>query len=344
MKILVTGADGLLGSNIVRALLGAGHRVRAFVQPGRDASTLAGLDIELARGDLLDRSSLHQAAEGVDAIVHAAASTSVWPARSELVRRINIDGTKAVLDAAKIAQVRRFVHIGSAAAFGPGTLESPGDETRPYAGSRWKLDYIDSKASGQALVLDAARKGDVPALVLAPTFMLGPWDSGPSSGKMLLSVAADRVPGASPGGKCYVAVRDAARCVLRAMETGEIGESYIVGARNMNYAEAFTLISSVAASLGPKIGLAGCRARTYRPLPKAAVLAAGAAGSVYGALTGKAPQVSYAMARIACSCEYYSGARAARAFGIEWTPIESAVEEAFLWFAERGYLKHPRHP
>lgn len=86
MKILVTGADGLLGSNLVRELLSRGHQIRAFVQPGRQQATLEGLSIDKFAGNLLNAEEVIKSAEGCDAIIHCAASTAVWPIDREAQR------------------------------------------------------------------------------------------------------------------------------------------------------------------------------------------------------------------------------------------------------------------
>ena len=110
-KILVTGADGLLGSNLVRELLDRGHQVRAFIQTGRKVNTLDGLPIEKFEGDLLCPDSIKTALYGCNYVIHAAANTSVWPARDELVRRVNILGTKNISACALEAKVERMTRV-----------------------------------------------------------------------------------------------------------------------------------------------------------------------------------------------------------------------------------------
>src|SRR5688572_31059788 len=118
MKILVTGADGLLGSNLVRELIGRGHNIRAFVQPGRQQKTLEGLPIEKFSGNLLNADEVINAGEGCDAVIHCAASTSVWPTRSEIVNKVNIEGTKNIIRAVKENKIQRMIYVGTANSFG----------------------------------------------------------------------------------------------------------------------------------------------------------------------------------------------------------------------------------
>jgi dihydroflavonol-4-reductase len=117
MKILVTGADGLLGSNLVRELLKRGHQLRAFVQPGRQQKTLEGLTIEKFPGNLLNADEVLTSSEGCDAVIHCAASTSVWPTRSEIVNKVNIEGTKNIIHAVQKNNIQRMIYVGTANSF-----------------------------------------------------------------------------------------------------------------------------------------------------------------------------------------------------------------------------------
>jgi dihydroflavonol-4-reductase len=242
MKIFLTGGDGLLGSNLVRELLKKGHELKVLVQPGRQTITLDGLDIERIEGDLLDINSLTKAAEGAEAIYHVAASTSIWPSRNEIVNKVNIEGTQNIITLAKKLEVKKLVYVGTANSFSFGTKEKPGIEGTPYIASKYGLDYMDSKFKAHQLIDEAVKDG-VPAVVVNPTFMLGPYDSMPSSGAMVLAVYKQDVPGFAPGGRNYICVKDAAIGIANALDKGRVGESYIIGNKNMSYKEAFTLMA-----------------------------------------------------------------------------------------------------
>jgi len=214
MKIFVTGGDGLLGSNLVRELLDKWHELSVLVQPGREVNTLNGLSLEKAEGDLLDFESLGAAAKEVEAIFHVAASTSIWPSRSEMVNKVNIEGTRNILRLAKELDVKRLVHVGTANTFGFGTMENPGREDTEYMGLQYGLDCMDSKWKAHQLVMEAVKEG-VLAVVVNPTFMLGAYDSAPSSGAMILAVYATKLPFYAPGGRNYICVKDAAKGIAK---------------------------------------------------------------------------------------------------------------------------------
>ncbi len=326
MKILVTGADGLLGSNTVRALLDKKHEIRIFVQPGRQQKTLEGLALERFEGDLLDQSEVIKAAQGCDAIIHIAANTSVWPSRSEIVNKVNIDGTINIIAAAKNANVKRLICVGTASSFTWGTKEKPGDETSPYASGIYGVDYMDSKYKATQIILEEVKKG-LPAIVVCPTFMFGPYDSMPSSGAMIVAVYQKKVPGYSPGGKNYIYVKDVAAGIVNALTMGRIGECYIFGNENLSYKDAFEKISK---TIGVKF--------SGRSIPGFVIKLYGFFCELFAKITGTKPTLSYPLARLSCDNHYFSSVKAVKELNLPQTPIEIGIKEAFDWLKENGYL------
>lgn len=327
MRVLVTGPDGLLGSSIVRTLLRDGHEVRALVQPGRPNITLEGLEVDVIHGDILDADSVSNALHSSEAIIHAAASTSIWPARSARVRAINIEGTRIVLDAAERGGVTRFVHIGTANSFAPGSKDQPGDERGPYIGHTYALDYMDSKYEAQTLVLARAHAGRIAALTVNPTFMIGPYDATPSSGTMLIRLYQGRIPGYTAGGKSWVDSRDVAQAACNALTRGTVGESYIAGNENLSYREFFEKAASVMGVKPPR-----------RAIPGRVSLAMGALGSGIATLTRKAPLISRQVARLGTEDHYYKCDKARQELLMPATPIGDAIRDSFTWLQENGYL------
>ena len=328
MKILVTGADGLLGSNLVRELLSRGHQIRAFVQPGRQQITLEGLKLEKFAGNLLHEEEVIQSAEGCDAIIHCAASTAVWPIRSELINTVNINGTKNIIQAVHKNKTQRLIYVGTANSFGFGSKEQPGVEGNPYKSATYGLDYMDSKYHAMLMVLAEVRKNSLPAVVVNPTFMFGPYDSTPSSGAMIVALYKGKVPGYTKGGRNYLCAKDAAVAIANALTDGRIGECYILGNENLSYKEIFTKIASTIGVTAPSLAIPSAFAKLY-----------GHMGSLMGKITGKAPAVSYPLSRIACDEHYYSPAKARKELGLPQTPVETGIKESFEWLKSNGYLK-----
>lgn len=325
-KIFVTGADGLLGSNIIRELLSRNYSIKVLSQKGRHVKTLDGLPIEKIEGDLLDKDSLRKGMEGCDFVIHAAASTAVWPTRSEITRRVNILGTKNVMELALEFNITRVVYVGTASTFGFGTKENPGKEGNPYRSSKYGMDYMDSKYEAHKIVIDFFKKG-LPVVIVNPTFMLGPYDSAPSSGAMILGVYNGKVPGYVPGGRNYICAKDAAVGVCNALTMGRIGESYILGNQNLDYKEAFLLMGNVL-EVNPPV----------RRIPGFVMLIYGALSSFFAILLRRKPTVSYNLALISCDEHYFSSAKAVEELKLPQTPIEEGIKDAMIWFKENGYI------
>lgn len=327
MKILVTGPDGLLGNNLIRELIRRGHEIVALVEKGKRAPTLEALPIQLLEGNLLDPQSLQLAFEGVQAVYHCAAATGVVPARNEMVCRVNVEGTKHIVDLCIRYRVHRLICVGTANSFTFGTSKfQPGTENSAYVCHRYGLDYMDSKYEAQRLVLNAVKEHALPAIILNPTFMIGPYDTRPSSGAMLLALKKGAIPAYSPGGKNYIAVKDVAIAAANALDRGRIGECYILGNENLTYKEAFYLFASWLQVNPPRLHL-----------PAFLILFYGKVSSVMGSIFSYHPKISYELARISCDHHYYNSAKARKELLLPQTPLKEAVLECMGWFEENGY-------
>jgi len=209
-------------------------------------------------------------------------------------------------------------------------LDNPGVEDTPYISIKYGVDYMDSKYKAQQLILDAVKKNGLPAIVVNPTFMIGPYDSRPSSGAMILAIYNKKVPGYTHGGKNYVAVKDVATAMANAITMGRIGECYILGNVNLTFQEAFHLIATTIGVKGPRLGLPNFIVKLYGLLTS------------YMAKTFRfQPAVTRELAIISCDRHYYSPEKARKELLLPETPLHIAIQECFDWFKENGYLEHP---
>jgi len=327
MIVFITGIDGLLGSNLTRELLSRGHEVRGLVEIGRTTEPLDGLDVEIFRGNILDEQSLGTFCKGVDAVVHTAASTTISPARSTVIRDVNITGTGNIIQAVLEVGVKRFIHVGTANTFRPGSKEQPGIEDTPYTFGEYGLDYMDSKKVAHDLVLEAVHQQQLPAIIVNPTFMIGPFDRGNSSGALLLALYNKSIPGYTAGGRNYVPVKDVAAAISNALEKGSIGEAYILGGSNLNYHEIFETMSAIIGVKAPKL-----------KLPKGLVLSIAALSTYWGKLTGKDMKITLPVARMSCDQHYYSSAKATQELDMPHTSLETAINECFLWMKNHDVI------
>ena len=325
--VLVTGANGFLGRHLVAELRRRGQPVRALLRPGTAATfDAADAGITYHFADITEARQLAGVADGCAAIIHAAALASVNPARNPAVWAANLGGTVNVLALARQATVGRLVYVGTANVFGFGTKQNPGDETQPYAGSHYGLDYMDSKRAATDLVQRAAGQ-HIPAVLVHPTFMLGPEDAKPTSNALLLELYRRRLPGYPPGGKNYVHVRDVATATVNALTMGRVGESYILGNENLSYRDAFARLTAVLGVPAPRW-----------PIPAGLAVLYGTLSEQLGRLRGRPTQLNAAMAAVANDGHYFSAAKARAELALPQTSIEQAAAEAFAWFRAHDYV------
>jgi dihydroflavonol-4-reductase len=328
MEVLVTGPDGVLGSNLVRELLKRNYKVSVFLEKGKDPITLKDLPINRYHGNIIDFQSVNEAVKGKDAVLHCAASTSVFPARNPVVNAVNIQGTANIVDSCIEHKVQRLIYVGTANSFAySNDINNPGTEKGPYLSEKYGLDYMDSKKKAQELVLKAVKERNLPAIVVNPTFMIGPYDSRPSSGAMILGVYQRRVPGYTLGGKNYVAVKDVAFAMANALTMGRIGECYILGNANLSYKEVFETIASSVGVKPPKRKLSSFIVVTY-----------GTLNSLFAKFFKYHPAVTRELAIISCENHFYSPDKARKELLLPETPLSQAIEECFEWFKHNNYL------
>ena len=320
MAILVTGATGLVGNNLVRTLLERGSSVRVLVREGSDPRPLAGLPVEVAYGDVRDPEAVRRASQGVEGVIHAAALVHIGRSRLEEQRRVNVEGTRHVAAAALAAGVR-MVHVSSVDALGPKGQGEPADENSP--GDRvFPCGYAITKRVAEEVVRDGVAQG-LDAVIVNPGFMLGPWDWKPSSGRMLLQIAHRFTPLAPAGGCSFCDVRDVTRGILAAMELGRRGQNYILAGHNMSYLALWRLFAEVT----------GRKAPWFRAGPLLRVLG-GRFGDLWGKISGREGDLNSASVAMSSQYHYYSSARAQNELGYAIRPAREPVEAAWQWFQQ----------
>ncbi len=328
MIALVTGPDGLLGSHLVRSLLDRSWSVRVLTQPGSSSPTLGDLPVDRVEGDLLDEgTSLENAVKGCDHVFHCAAITDLR-ADPELTWRVNLDGTRRILDACASQKVRRLVHTGSASSFQFGSMESPGDETAPFPQAHRGIAYMESKYQAMKEVQARVKDGTLDAVIVAPTFLLGSYDWRPSSGELIRQFIRRGLRFTSPGGRNFAHAADVAMALVSACEKGESGECYLAGGENLSYLQFFSRVASIAGSVEPP--------RLVLPAP--IIRAAGFAGSVYSGIFRRPALLDNQMSRLSLYGTYYSSAKAVRVLGMPQTSIDGAIEASIQSLREYGHI------
>lgn len=330
MRTLVTGADGLLGSHLVRELLARGSDVRAMVIAGSDSPTLDGLAIERVVGDLLDPDSLRKAVQGVDRVVHAAALTDQF-APDELHWAVNLDGTRNMAEACLGEGVKRMLMVGSASAFEFGPRDCPGDEGGGFPEAYAGMAYMQSKHAAMALMRDFAANRGLDVVMVAPTFLLGDHDSRPSSGELILEYLKRGLRLVPPGGRNFVAATDVAAAAITALERGRSGDCTILGGHNLSYEEFFTLVAECAGGAPPRA-----------VVPPRAMVVAGRLGDVAGMVgrgLGWGPsRFGRDLAHLSVLGTYYSSQKAHDQLDMPTTPIRTAIRSSLRGLRHFGHL------
>lgn len=327
-KILLTGANGFLGTNVLNELLSRGYEVRGFILPGTNKSFIQKQGVEVFEGNLLNEHDVNTAVLGCEAVIHTAACTDVIPDRAKYIWDINLNPTRFLAEAVLKNGLSRMVHVGTANTFGFGSLQQPGNEESTSNCHMYGLDYMDSKVAAQEYLLKTISEKNLNAVIVNPTFMIGPFDSKPSSGQMLIALYNGQLPGYSTGGKNFVFVKDAAVGVVNALEKGKAGQCYILGHQNLTYKQFFDKAAKVMGVKSPTVGM-----------PSFITLSFGKLNDIYAMISGKKPLVTYKMARVACHGHYFDNSKAVKEIALPQTDIETAIEAAFNWFIENGYLK-----
>lgn len=327
-KVLVTGANGMLGSAICHQLFHEGYEVCALCFPGSSVKTIENLSLEIQYGNILDIPFIKTVMGSCQFVIHVAALTDMWPKRNNRVMEVNLTGTKNIAAIAEEIGIERMIYIGSASSFQPGSRDRPGTELNRFNGWHQGLDYIDSKYMAQEMLIEKHQLSGFPCVVINPTFMIGPFDSLPSSGKVLLGLYHDRLPGYTTGGKNFVYSFDVATAAVNALQMGRTGECYIAGAHNLTYREFLTKACQVMN-------------KDFKlwPIPDWAVKSLGKMTSISAVITGKPPLLTYELAKISTKFHGFDSGKAVRELNMPQTSIEEAIAASFNWFKENGYTE-----
>jgi dihydroflavonol-4-reductase len=327
MKALVTGATGFVGSAVARALLSARWEVRALARKGSDRGNLAGLDIEVHEGDLMDSKSLERAAQGCTGLFHVAADYRLGAPHPSQLYRSNVEGTRNILKAARLTGVERIVYTSSVATIGISGDGTPGDERTPSTLQNMIGHYKRSKYLAEEIVQQAAREG-LWVVIVSPSTPVGPGDVKPTpTGQLVLDAAAGRMPAYVDTGLNIVHVDDVAAGHLLAYERGSAGERYILGGQDMSLREILEMIAALTGRRPPRVRL------PYGVVLPIAYLAEG-----YAMLIGKSGRITLEGVRMSRKLMFFSSAKAARELGYTSRPPVQAFEDAIRWFRKRGLL------
>ncbi len=354
MKAFVTGATGFLGSHVARVLAEQGAELRLLVRPTSDLRNLddlaaRGVNADRVAGDLRDAASIEKALSGCDVVFHVAADYRLWVRGrdSNEMYRSNVEGTRAVLEAARKQGVRRVVYTSSVATMGfisndaatelrsartgEGArphMSTVADEESPVSLTDMIGHYKRSKFMAEQVAVDAARSG-VDVVIVNPTTPIGERDIKPTpTGRIVVDFLKRKFPAYVETGLNLVDATDCARCHVQALEKGRSGERYILGGENLTLKQILDQLAAITGLPSPTV-----------KLPYIFALAAGVVDEmVTGRLLGREPRATIDAVRMGRKMMFVSSAKAERELGWRMVPVDGAMRRSVDWFRSNGYV------
>ena len=330
MRVFITGSTGLLGNNLTRTLLAAGHEVLALARSRQKATReLGDTQARIVIGDMRHVAGFAAALSGVDVVFHTAAFFREYYApgdHSDVIDHINVEATLELARTAHARGVKKMVHTSSAGIIGVKVDGSPGDEeTSPWSGVEKNL-YLQSKRTVEQLLQAFSRESGFFIASAMPAWMWGPHDTGPTaSGQLVLDALEGKLPPAiPPGGSSVVDARDVAAGMLRIAEVGRAGERYILSGRFVDLEE---IVRKLAAATRTK-------APTAR-LPFAGALVLAALAETWSRLTGAQSVMSLESIRLMNARLAVTAAKAEHELGVTFRPFEHTLADAVAWAEAR---------
>lgn len=327
MKVLLTGANGHLGSNTARALIERGHAVVAFVRPTADLRGLTSLQLTYAQGVVTDAKALTTAAEGCDAIIHCAAVYNLWAKDPATIEQPALVGTQNIINAAKTAGVKRLVYTSSSWAIG-----LTDDPAKPLTAADWNEQahnpYGRAKVTSERKAWELANQAGVPMIALCPGGLLGAYDYRITPSNQLVLGMADGSGSSFNAGIAMIDVRDAALIHALAVDQGEPGQRYAI-TQSISFRELAQLVTDWT---GKKVRHIGA--------PLGLIRLAGGVLETVARFTGKPPQITRALVDdMGERYMYIDSGLTWATFAHQPIPLREAVRATLAWLIELGKLK-----
>jgi dihydroflavonol-4-reductase len=327
MLAFVTGATGFVGSHVARALAGQGADLRLLVRTNSDPKNIADLKADLATGDLRDPASLEKAIAGCDIVFHVAADYRLWVRDPDDMYRSNVEGTRAILQAARKNGVRRVVYTSSVATMGFTSDGQSADENSPVSLDNMIGPYKRSKFMAEQVAIEAARAG-LDVVIVNPTTPVGERDIKPTpTGRIVVDFLKKKFPAYVDTGLNLVDVTECARGHLAALEKGRSGERYILGGENLTLKQILDKLAAITGLPSPKVRV-----------PYVLALATGVVDEIFtGRIRGREPRATIDAVRMGRKKMFVSSTKAERELGWKVVPVDDALRRAAEWFRENRY-------
>jgi dihydroflavonol-4-reductase len=327
--VLVTGASGFVGSAVARAVKSRGYGLRLLVRGSSPRANLADLDAEVVVGDMANEADMAAAMQGARYLFHVAADYRLWARDPEEIVRNNLNGTRAVMNAALAAGVERVVYTSSVATLGFHDDGRPSDETLPLTPAGAIGAYKRSKVAAEREVQAMAAERGLPVVIVSPSTPIGPRDIKPTpTGRIIVEAAQGKIPAFLDTGLNLVHVDDVAEGHLLALVKGRQGENYILGGRDVSLRQMLADIAGMVGRKPPTLAL-----------PRAPLYPLALITEAIGQMTGKEPFLTRDALKMSTHHMFFSSAKAERELGYAARPYAEGLADALVWFRQAGYVK-----
>ena len=327
MLAFLTGATGFLGSHVARALAEQGADLRLLVRANSNTKNIDDLKAERVLGDLRDPASLEKGTAGCDAVFHVAADYRLWVRDPGEMYRSNVEGTHALLAAARKNGVRRVVYTSSVATMGFTHNGASADENSPVSLDNMIGPYKRSKFMAEQVAIEAARAGQE-VVIVNPTTPVGERDIKPTpTGRIVLDFLKRKFPAYVDTGLNLVDATECARGHIAALEKGRSGERYILGGENLTLKQILDKLAAITGLPSPRVRV-----------PYVLALATGVVDEVVtGRIRGREPRATIDAVRMGRKKMFVSSAKAQRELGWKSLPVDDALRRAVDWFKANRY-------
>ncbi len=326
-KIFVTGATGFIGAHLCEILDSKGFEIVALKRVTSKSKLLNSYNVTFIDGDLLDKESIRNGMKNCEAVFHLGAMISYFRKDAAMQKKINVDGTKNVVEAAIELGIKKFVHVSSVAALGYDKHGGIANEMIPY---NWPegIIYNETKRDSENIVKHAVSSGKLNAVIVNPTAVQGDRDIYKiSTNDLLYQLSKGRIPGYIAGGATHADVKDVALGIWLAFEKGRVGENYILGGEHYHHYDFLKMVCDVSGF-----------SFNERKIPHTVIRIA---EKIFLAMEmlGKKPPIASWMCWLSRREIYHSSQKAIDELGYKISPMNTCIERAVLWSKEMNLIR-----